>query len=170
MNTKQIKLYCAKDDYYLLDKYFREKQIFVSAMPLAGFNLRPIQISDFDENEWNRVIVYKEKHTVEIEEIESAASLKKIFTPNVIISDILTFDRAYIDVTNKKIIGGDISGITKYLVDGVLISKSDEFLKWLNAFYLWIKRNFIAVKIDKIHNVYVSERVQQMIDDGYILE
>ena len=37
-------------------------------------------------------------------------------------------------------------------------------------FYLWIKRNFIAIKIDKIHNVYVSERVRQMIDDGYILE
>lgn len=36
------------------------------------------------------------------------------------------------------------SGFTKFLVDGVLVSKSDEFLKWLNAFYLWIKRNFAA--------------------------
>ena len=80
MNVKQIKLYCIKDDYCLLDKYFREKQIFISAMPLSGFDLRPIQISDFDENDWNRVIVYKGKHTVEIEEIESAMSLEKIFT------------------------------------------------------------------------------------------
>lgn len=62
------------------------------------------------------------------------------------------------------------SGFTKFLVDGVLVSKSDEFLKWLNAFYLWIKRNFAAQKIDKTHNVYVSERVRQMIDDGFILE
>ena len=170
MNVKQIKLYCIKDDYCLLDKYFREKQIFISAMPLSGFDLRPIQISDFDENDWNRVIVYKGKHTVEIEEIESAMSLEKIFTPNFMISEILTFDRAYIDVVNKKIIGGRISGITKYLVDGVLISKSNEFLRWQNDFYLWIKRNFTAIKIDKIHNVYVSERVQQMIDNGYILE
>ncbi|WP_347078787.1 hypothetical protein [Bacteroides thetaiotaomicron] len=170
MNAKQIQLYCIKEDYYLLDKYFREKQIFISAMPLSGFDLRPIQVSDFDENDWNRVIVYKEKHSVEIEEIESVVSFKKIFTPNFMISDILTFDRAYIDVANKKIVGGNISGITKYLTDGVLLSKSNEFLKWQNAFYLWIKRNFIAIKIDKIHNVYVSERVRQMIDDGYILE
>ncbi|MFK1730610.1 hypothetical protein ACIXBU_17410 [Bacteroides fragilis] len=102
MNAKQIQLYCIKEDYYLLDKYFREKQIFISAMPLSGFDLRPIQISDFDENDWNRVIVYKEKHSVEIEEIESAVSFEKIFTPNFMISDILTFDRAYIDVANKK--------------------------------------------------------------------
>lgn len=170
LHAKQIQLYCIKEDYYLLDKYFREKQIFISAMPLSGFDLRPIQISDFDENDWNRVIVYKEKHSVEIEEIESVVSFKKIFTPNFMISDILTFDRAYIDVANKKIVGGNISGITKYLTDGVLLSKSNEFLKWQNAFYLWIKRNFIAIKIDKIHNVYVSERVRQMIDDGYILE
>lgn len=67
-------------------------------------------------------------------------------------------------------IGGSISGITKYLADGVLVSKSNEFLKWQNTFYLWIKRNFVAVKIDKTHNVYVSERVRQMIDDGFILE
>lgn len=71
-------------------------------MPLSGFDLRPIQISDFDENDWNRVIVYKEKHSVEIEEIESVVSFEKIFTPNFMISDILTFDRAYIDVANKK--------------------------------------------------------------------
>ena len=58
MNAKQIQLYCIKEDYYLLDKYFREKRIFISAMPLSGFDLRPIQISDFDENDWNRVIVY----------------------------------------------------------------------------------------------------------------
>ena len=25
-------------------------------MPLSGFDLRPIQISDFDENDWNRVM------------------------------------------------------------------------------------------------------------------
>ena len=170
MNAKKIKLYCIKDDYFILDKYFKEKQISISAMPLAGFNLRPIQISDFSENDWNRVIVYKEKHSVEIEEIESAVSFEKIFTPNFMISDILTFDRAYIDVANKKIIGGSISGITKYLVNGALVPKSNEFLKWQNAFYLWIKRNFVAVKIDNSHNVYVSERVRQMIDDGYILE
>lgn len=170
MNAKKIKLYCIKEDYILLDKYFKEKQISISAMPLTGFDLRPIQIRDFSENDWNRVIVYKDKHTVVIEELESSVSFEKIFTPNSMISDILTFDRAYIDVANKKIIGGSISGITKYLIDGVLVSKSDEFLKWQNAFYLWIKRNFAALKIDMTHNVYVSERVRQMIDDGFILE
>lgn len=170
MNAKKIKLYCIKEDYNLLDKYFKEKQISISAMPLRGFDLRPIQIRDFSENDWNRVIVYKDKHTVVIEELESSVSFEKIFTPNSMISDILTFDRAYIDVANKKIIGGSISGITKYLVDGVLVSKSNEFLKWQNAFYLWIKRNFAALKIDKTHNVYVSEKVRQMIDDGFILE
>lgn len=170
MNTRQIKLYCIKDDYCLLDNYFRANQIHISAMPLASFDLRPIQISYFDKNDWNRVIIYKEIDMVEIEEIESAVSSEKIFTPNIVVSDILTFDRAYVDERSKKIIGGGISGITKYLVDGILVSKSDEFIKWLSAFYRWIKRNFIAVKIDKNHNVYVSERVQQMINAGYILE
>ncbi len=170
MNTKQIKLYCIKDDYCLLDKYFMEKQILISAMPLDGFDLRPIQISNFEKNDWNRVIIYKEKGKVEIEEIESATSFGKIFTPNIMISDILTFDRAYIDVVNKKIIGGDISGITKYLVNGVLIPKNDDFLQWLNAFYCWIKKNFIAIKIHAIHRVYISGTVQLMLEEGYILE
>lgn len=76
-------------------------------------------------------------------------------------------------ITNSwttRIIGGDISGITKYLVDGVLIPKNDEFLQWLNAFYRWIKKNFIAIKIDAIHMVYISGTVQQMLEEGYILE
>lgn len=146
MNAKQIQLYCIKEDYYLLDKYFREKQIFISAMPLSGFDLRPIQISDFDENDWNRVIVYKEKHSVEIEEIESAVSFEKIFTPNFMISDILTFDRAYIDVANKKIVGGNISGITKYLTDGVLLSKSNEFFKMAKCFLSLDKEKFYSNK------------------------
>lgn len=88
MNAKKIKLYCIKEDYILLDKYFKEKQISISAMPLRGFDLRPIQIRDFSENDWNRVIVYKDKHTVVIEELESSVSFEKIFTPNSMISDI----------------------------------------------------------------------------------
>ena len=132
--------------------------------------MRPIQISHFGENDWKRVLLYKEKDAIVIEEIESPTNLEKIFTPNIMISDILTFDRAYVDEVNKKIIGGNISGVTKYLLDGILINKEDNFLRWLNSFYLWIKRNFIAVKIDKMHNVYISETVRQMMNDGYILE
>lgn len=56
---------------------------------------------------------------------------RKIFTLNFMINDILTFDRAYIDATNKKY-RRKLSGITKYFVDGVLILKAMNCAKLLN--------------------------------------
>lgn len=51
------RLYCIKEAYNLLDKYFKKKQIFISEKLLSGFDLRPIQINDLCGNDWNRVIV-----------------------------------------------------------------------------------------------------------------
>ena len=109
MNTRQIQLYCAKDDYYELNKYFEEKEILVSAMPLNGFELRPIKIYQQDIQDWNRVFLYKSESNIIIEEIESSIENKMVFTPNVMISEVITFDRCYISETEKEIIGGNLS-------------------------------------------------------------
>ena len=171
MNTRQIQLYCAKDDYYELNKYFEEKKILVSAMPLNGFELRPIKIYQHEIQDWNRVLLNKSESNIIIEEIESSIENKMVFTPNVMISEVITFDRCYISDTEKEIIGGNLSGVTRYLENNIVIYKDEEFLAWLNSFYQWIRKNFVSVKIDSIpQKVYISATIKQLIEEGYILK
>lgn len=172
MNTRQIPFYCRDNDYPAINSYLDKCGIHISALPLTGNCLRPIPMIKEDENtdEWKRVILFQKEEDVIIDKIDCSPCSDGVkYFPNATFSNLIEFDKCYINHKSKEIIGGKICYTARYYNDNKLVQKSDSFLSWANDFFKWIKKTYIPIKQDG-RNFYITTEIENLLKNGYSIK